>query len=116
MDQNLGTTIMQILPLLLLITVVIVVSVLPQRKREKQVKQMIDEMKKGDWVRTIGGIVGKVYMIKGENVVLETGPDKVKVTFTRGAIATVGEAEVEAEGLSETDIKLATKDGKGNKK
>ena len=36
---------------------------------------------------------------------METGPDKVKVTFTRGAIATVGDAEVEAEGLTESDVK-----------
>ena len=44
-------------------------------------------------LRTVGGVVGKVYSVKGDNVVLETGPDKVKVTFTRGAIATVGDAE-----------------------
>ncbi len=112
MDQNLGTMITQILPLLLLITVVVFVTIWPQRKRDKQVKQMLEEMKKGDWVRTIGGVVGKVYSVKGDNVVLETGPDKVKVTFTKGAIATVGNAEVEAEGLAESDIKKATKDTK----
>ena len=105
MNQNVGDMIMQVVPLLLLITVVIVATILPQRKRDKQVKQMLDEMKKGDWVRTVGGVVGKVYSVKGDNVVLETGPDKVKVTFTRGAIATVGDAEVEAEGLTESDVK-----------
>ncbi|MFR7473315.1 MAG: preprotein translocase subunit YajC [Christensenellales bacterium] len=83
MDQNIGTMITQILPLLLLITVIIFITIMPQRKREKQVKQMLEEMKKGDWVRTIGGVVGRVYAVKGENVILETGPDKVKVTFTR---------------------------------
>lgn len=112
MDQNLGAMITQILPLLLLITVIIFVTIWPQRKRDKQVKQMLEEMKKGDWVRTIGGVVGKVYSVKGDNVVLETGPDRVKVTFTKGAIATVGDAEVEAEGLAESDIKKATKDTK----
>mgnify|MGYP003378033818 CR=1 FL=1 len=111
MDQNIGTMITQILPLLLLITVILFITIMPQRKREKQVK----EMKKGDWVRTIGGVVGRVYAVKGENVVLETGPDKVKVTFTKGAIATVGDAEVEADGLAESDIKMATKDGKKEK-
>ena len=52
MNQNVGEMIMQIVPLLLLITVVVVATFLPQRKRDKQVKQMLDEMKKGDWVRT----------------------------------------------------------------
>ena len=65
MNQNVGEMIMQIVPLLLLITVVVVATFLPQRKRDKQVKQMLDEMKKGDWVRTVGGVVGKVYSIKG---------------------------------------------------
>ena len=31
---------------------------------------------KGGWVRTIGGVVGKVYAVKGENAILETSPDK----------------------------------------
>ena len=115
MDQNIGTMITQILPLLLLITVILFITIMPQRKREKQVKQMLEEMKKGDWVRTIGGVVGRVYAVKGENVVLETGPDKVEVTFTKGGIATVGDAEVEADGLAESDIKMATKDGKKEK-
>ena len=47
MDQNIGTMITQILPLLLLITVIIFITIMPQRKREKQVKQMLEEMKKG---------------------------------------------------------------------
>ena len=47
MNQNVGEMIMQIVPLLLLITVVVVATFLPQRKRDKQVKQMLDEMKKG---------------------------------------------------------------------
>ena len=59
MDQNIGTMITQILPLLLLITVILFITIMPQRKREKQVKQMLEEMKKGDWVRTIGGVVSR---------------------------------------------------------
>ena len=44
MDQNIGTMITQILPLLLLITVIIFITIMPQRKREKQVKQMLEEI------------------------------------------------------------------------
>ncbi len=45
----------------------------PQRKREKETKAMINAMKVGDKVVTIGGICGKVAKIKDEFVFIETG-------------------------------------------
>ena len=36
----------------------------PQRKREKEAKAMVDAMKVGDKIVTIGGICGKVVKIK----------------------------------------------------
>ena len=112
MNQSIGTTIVSTAPYILLIGAIIFATIMPQRKRDKQVKQMMADLKKGDWVRTIGGVVGRVYTIKDEQVVLETGPDHVKLTFTRGSIATVGDSEVESEGLTESEIKVATKEKK----
>ena len=61
---------------------------MPQRKKEKQRRQMLDAVQKGDDVVTIGGIYGKVWQVKDQEVVLQVS-DNVKMTFSRGAIARV---------------------------
>lgn len=45
----------------------------PQKKREKEAKAMLDALKVGDKIVTIGGIVGKVSKIKDDYVIIETG-------------------------------------------
>ncbi len=117
MPIALGQQLVDILPMLGIIAFMIIITVMPQRKRKKEVKKMMDEMKKGDWVKTIGGLSGRVTMVNDEYVTVESGPQHVQLTFTRGAIASVGEAEVEADGLSETQISVAsTTDKKSGKK
>lgn len=45
----------------------------PQKKREKEAKAMLDSLKVGDKIVTIGGIAGKVSKIKDDYVIIETG-------------------------------------------
>lgn len=45
----------------------------PQKKREKEAKAMLDALKVGDKIVTIGGIAGKVSKIKDDYVIIETG-------------------------------------------
>lgn len=66
-------TIVTILPLVLIIVLLYFMMIRPQRKREKETKAMINAMKVGDKVVTIGGICGKVAKIKDEFVFIETG-------------------------------------------
>ena len=80
---------------LLLIVVLIVGMIIPQRKRDKKVKEMLNALKPGDRVRTIGGIYGTISSVKDDVVVLTVGPDKVKLVFARGAISQVEETGVE---------------------
>lgn len=70
-------------------------AIAPQRKRDKQIKAMMEGIKAGDRVRTIGGIYGTVHQVKEDMVTLAVGPDKVKIVFAKGAIATIEDAEVE---------------------
>jgi preprotein translocase YajC subunit len=74
---------------------------IPQRRRDKKVKDMLSSLKAGDRVRTIGGIYGTIGTIKDDTVILLVGPDKVKLVFARGAIAQVEEAGVENEMTQE---------------
>jgi preprotein translocase subunit YajC len=112
MPLTLGKQLTDMLPLVAIIILMVVITVLPQRKRTKAVKKMMSEMKRGDWVKTIGGLTGKIAAIDDNTVTVETGPQHVQLTFTRGAIASVGNAEVENEGISEADTNVATKSEK----
>lgn len=80
---------------LAMILILIVVMIIPQRRRDKKVKEMLNALKPGDRVRTIGGIYGTISAVKDDVIVLTVGPDKVKLVFARGAISQVEEAGVE---------------------
>ncbi len=59
----------------------------PQKKQEKKEKAMRDALEIGDEVVTNGGIVGIVFSIKDDTVVIETGSDRSKIRIMKWAIA-----------------------------
>ncbi|MBQ7087077.1 MAG: preprotein translocase subunit YajC [Clostridia bacterium] len=65
------------------------VLIRPQKKREKEEKAMLNALKVGDNVVTIGGITGKIISIKDDLLVIETGADRVKLNFQKWAIRSV---------------------------
>ena len=81
-------------PLLLMILVMYFIMIRPQRKKEKALREKINNMKVGDKVVTIGGIAGKVSKIKDEFVIIETGnigtqDEKSFIKFEKTAIKDV---------------------------
>lgn len=66
------------------------------KKRQKQYKDMIDALKPGTRVRTIGGIYGTVTSVKDDVIFVSVGPDKVRLVFTRQAIASIEDGPIEA--------------------
>ena len=87
--------------LIVLMVAMFAIMIIPQRRRDKKVKDMLSSLKAGDRVRTIGGIYGTISTIKEDTVILLVGPDKVKLVFARGAIAQVEDAGVENEMTQE---------------
>lgn len=73
------------LPVLMLVALYFLM-IRPQKKKEKAVKKMLDELKVGDRVMTIGGIYGTISSIKDNTVTIAVGQDKVKLVFDRSAI------------------------------
>ena len=85
-----------ILPLIMiggLIFVMYFFMIRPQKKQERELNDMRNSLKVGDEVTTIGGIVGEVVAIKGENgevVDLETGGKAgTKIRILKTAIRSV---------------------------
>lgn len=81
--------------LIILMVGMVALMIIPQRRRDKKVKQMLAAIKQGDRVRTIGGIYGTVSSVKDDIITLSVGPDKVRLVFARGAIASVEDSPVE---------------------
>ena len=58
----------------------------PQQKKQKDQKKFLEEIKKGDFVVTIGGIHGKVYSIENELIILEVDKS-TKLTLEKTAVS-----------------------------
>ena len=61
----------------------------PQKKKDKQLKDMRNNLNVGDKVITIGGIVANVAKVEEDVVILEIGPSRTKVPFEKWAIGSV---------------------------
>ena len=76
------------LPLILILLIMYFLMIRPQNKKQKETQKMIEALKKGDKVITIGGIHGTVASTK-ENTIIVKVDDNTRIEFNRTAIATV---------------------------
>jgi preprotein translocase subunit YajC len=61
---------------------------LPQKKKQKESQSMLNNLKKGDRIVTIGGMLGTVGNVKDTTVMVKVG-DNTIVEFRKTAIASV---------------------------
>lgn len=61
----------------------------PQKKRQRQMADMIDNLQVNDEIVTTGGIMGRVASIKEDSVTIETGADRVKIKLEKNSISRV---------------------------
>lgn len=88
--QGAGQAFMMNMGLILVLVVLFyVLLIIPQQRRFKEHRQMVDAMKKGDKVLTAGGLIGVVDSVNAEKgeVVVDLG-NGVKVTALRATIQT----------------------------
>ena len=101
-----GGSMFSILILVLLFAVMYFLMIRPQKKREKETKAMRAGIGVGDEIVTIGGICCKVVKTKEESIVVQVGPDKVKMEFMRWAVSKVvkqGSGHVEKASVDDFD-------------
>ncbi|MBP2652881.1 MAG: preprotein translocase subunit YajC [Firmicutes bacterium] len=75
-------------PIILMFVVMYFIVYRPQKKQEKQRKSLLDNLKKGDRVVTIGGVHGTVTAIDPNKVTLKVA-EKTEIVFSRSAIASI---------------------------
>lgn len=68
-----------------LVLVMLIVPSITNRKRVKEYNQMINGVKVGDTVRTVGGVIGRITKINEKDgyktIILETGAKNAKTTM-----------------------------------
>ena len=90
-----------VLPLVAMGAIFYFMLIRPQRKKDKQVKEMLNNLKHGDRITTIGGIYGTITAIKDDTITLAVGQKggaPMEMTIARWAVRQVEEVSVENEG------------------
>ena len=67
----------------------------PQKKRDKEAKDMLAAIKKGDKIVTIGGIRGTVAIVKESTIIVKVD-DNTRIEFSKSAISAVLNKKEEA--------------------
>jgi preprotein translocase subunit YajC len=61
----------------------------PQQKKNKELKNMRDNVTTGDEIVTIGGVVGQVISVMDDDVTIRVRPSSTELTFKKWAIGSV---------------------------
>ncbi|MCX7987830.1 MAG: preprotein translocase subunit YajC, partial [Thermodesulfovibrio sp.] len=75
-----------LLPLVLIIVVFYFLLIRPQQKRAKEHRLMLENLKRGDKVITVGGLYGVVDSVNPTTVILKVA-ENVKLKFSKQSIA-----------------------------
>ncbi len=78
-----------VIPMGLVFGLMYVMLILPQKRKEKKTKELLNSLQVGWAVTSIGGIYGKIVNIKDDEVTVETSVEKTQVVFKRWAIKDV---------------------------
>lgn len=101
-----------IILLVVMIAVLYFMMIRPENKKKKAINEMRANLKVGDEITTIGGVVGTICAVKEETIVLETGADRVRVEFTKWAVSSKGtQTNENAVPAAEKKDKKEKKDG-----
>ena len=97
-EMSAGATVIsyavQFVPLILIFVIFYFMLIRPQRKKDKEAKKMLENLKVGDRICTIGGIYGTIVRIKDDVLTIEVGEQKTQLVFARWAVRNVEQLSV----------------------
>lgn len=99
-----------IVPLALMVLIFWFLIIRPEKKRTREMQDMINSLQVADEVVTNGGIIGLVVSISKDTVLIETGSDRTKIRVLKSAIA---RCNTEHEAPAETAAPAKKKNSKG---
>ena len=90
-----GSLISTVVMMLAMVAIFYFLLIRPQRKKDKQVKDMLAALKVGDRICTIGGLYGTIAALKDDTVTLTLGSLQNTVVIARWAIRSVENVALE---------------------
>ena len=91
--------IIQLLPMILIFVVFYFMLIRPQRKKDKEAKEMLNNLKVGDHITTIGGFNATIVGIKDQTLTIELGAPgsqtKTTATLERWGVRNVNQLTIE---------------------
>ena len=74
-------------PLILIVIVFYVFVIRSKKNQDRKIQEARDQMKKGDEIQTIGGIIGKIVEVRDSRVLVKVDENSnTKIWFSRNAI------------------------------
>ena len=83
-----GNLLSLFMPFIIMLAVFYVFLIRPQQKQQKERQNMLNALKKGDKVVTIGGIHGEITALKDDVITLRVA-DKVEIRISRSGVGRV---------------------------
>lgn len=77
------------IPFILMLALFYLFIFVPESRRKKRYNEMLRSLKINDEVMTRGGIIGKLVNIQDKFVILETGPDRMRIKLDKNGISSV---------------------------
>ena len=84
-----GAAFAQFMPLILIFGIMYFLLIRPQQKKAKQMRAMVEALRRGDQVLTQGGIIGKVVKVNDDGILEVEIADGVKVRVLKHTITQV---------------------------
>lgn len=90
-----GSLISTVVMMVAMIAIFYFLLIRPQRKKDKQVKDMLAALKVGDRICTIGGLYGTIAALKDDTVTLTMGSLQNTIVIARWAVRSVENVALE---------------------
>ena len=102
MQQGLG---LNSIFLVVMLGLFYVMVFLPEKKRKKKYNEMLNSVSINDEIITRGGIIGKIVSIKEDYVIIQTGPDRVKIQVSKSGILDITKEREDTDKKEDIDKK-----------
>lgn len=90
-----GNTVAVAISFLFILLLFYIAILVPEKKKKNKLNSMLIGLKTEDNIITNAGIVGTICEIKEKNLIITTGPDKVKIEIDKKSITSVLAKEIE---------------------
>lgn len=98
----------QLSPIIAMLAFFYLAIIIPESRRKKKYKAMLDNLKVNDEIMTKGGIIGKIINIQERFIILQTGPDKTKIKLDKtGVLNLLSQVETQDKSEKSGDKKEA---------